>query len=373
MGCRSPRYTRPSRPWVSRGATPPVTPRTRTVDWAAEPACRKYGPPSHPPLLTTHSDAMPQPPRFAGLDVSKDYLDVAVTGGLHRRFAYDPEGINLLIGELLPLRPELVVVEATGGYEHAVAAEFTTAGLAVAVVNPRQVRDFARATGRLAKTDRLDAEVLALFAERVRPEPRPLPEPAARELAALVLRRRQLTEMLTAERNRLRSAVGVAREDVAVHVAFLEGRLRGVDGVLRAAIEASPVWREREQLLRSVPGVGPAVSATLLAELPELGRLTRRQIAALVGVAPLNYDSGSMRGRRMIWGGRITVRNALYMAALVAVRHNEVLRPHYEGLLARGKAKKVALVACMRKLLVWLNAMARDNEPWDAAIHLQPA
>ena len=307
---------------------------------------------------------------FFGLDISQDHLDLADAEGTNGRFRYDDAGTDQLLDRLGAAAVELVVLEATGGLEHAVAGALAAAGFAVAVVNPRQVRDFARATGRLAKTDRIDAHVLALFAERIRPEAHRLPDAAQRALAALVARRRQLRQMLQAEKNRLRRADAVVVADLEAHIAFLEARLAEADRSLRAAIEASPLWRSGDDLLRSVPGIGPVVSATLLAELPELGRLSPKQIAALVGVAPFNCDSGTLRGRRAIWGGRAPVRRALYMAALVGVRFNPVLRRHYERLVGRGKAKKVALVACMRKLLIWLNAIMREGQPWNATVHL---
>ena len=313
---------------------------------------------------------MPTAKAHIGIDVSEGHLDLATSEGAAGRFPYDADGMSRLLDHLAPIEVALVVIEATGGLEHAAAAELAAAGFAVAVVNPRQVRDFARATGRLAKTDRIDAEALALFAERVRPEPRPLQEAQQRAFAALVARRRQLSEMLQQERNRLRRAEGLVRHDLEAHIAFLEGRLGEAQRGLREAIEASPAWRVGDDLLRSVPGIGPAVSATLLAELPELGRLSSKEIAALVGLAPFNRDSGRMRGRRAIWGGRASVRSALYMGALVGVRHNAVLKAHYHQLLVRGKAKEVALVGCMRKLLVWLNAMLRDGKPWNAEVHL---
>lgn len=307
---------------------------------------------------------------YIGIDLSKDYLDAASTETAIGRFAYEADGISRLIEHLSRLEIALVAMEATGGLEHALAAELVAAGFSLAVVNPRQVRDFARAMGRLAKTDQIDAQVLALFAERLRPEARPLKSQEQRTLDALVARRRQLAGMLTQEKNRLPRAAGPVRADLEAHIAFLQNRLEKTDRALREAIEQSPAWRVEDDLLRSMPGIGPVVSATLLAELPELGRLSSKEIAALVGVAPFNGDSGRARGRRAIWGGRASVRCALYMAALVGVRHNPVLRLHYEGLLGRGKAKKVALVACMRKLLIWLNAMMRDGAPWNAEVHL---
>ncbi len=309
---------------------------------------------------------MPAPACFVGIDVAKAALDVAVRPAGERWSAPNDEvGISALVARLRPLAPTLIVLEATGGFETATVAAVAAAGLAVVVANPRQVRDFARATGQLAKTDVLDAQVLALFAERVRPEPRPLPDAAVQALDALLTRRRQLLEMLTAEKNRLGFATAAAvRRDITQHIHWLERRLRDVDGDLEQAIHASPVWRAKEDLLRSVPGVGPVVSRTLLGELPELGTLTHKQIAALVGVAPRACDSGTLRGKRMVWGGRAPVRAALYMAALVAARRNPVIRTFYARLRAAGKPAKVALVACMRKLLTILNAMLRTGTPW---------
>ena len=246
-------------------------------------------------------------------------------------------------------------------------AELGLAGLPVAVVNPRQARDFARATGRLAKTDRLDAQVLAHFAAALRPEPRPLPDAHAQELAALVERRRQIVAMRTAEENRLGvTRVAAVRVRIQAHLAWLEADLGEIDGDLRQQLRASPLWREQDDLLQSVPGIGPILSLTLLAELPELGRLTHAQIAALVGVAPLNRDSGTLRGRRSVWGGRRAVRTVLYIGTLRATRCNPTIRPFYQRLLAAGKAKKVALVACMHKLLTILNAMVKHHTPWQA-------
>ena len=244
------------------------------------------------------------------------------------------------------------------------AAALASAGLPVAIVNPRQVRDFARATGVLAKTDRIDATTLALFAERIRPEVRPLPDAVAEELTALVTRRRQILEMLLSERNRLRLASAAVRRGIEKHIRWLEHQLQDTDQDLERRVQASPLWRAKDDLLRSVPGIGPTTARTLLAELPELGRLDRREIAALVGVAPFNRDSGTLRGRRVIWGGRAAVRRTLYMATLAATRCNPLLRAFYLRLRERGKPAKLALVACMRKLLTILNAMLRDQQPW---------
>lgn len=308
---------------------------------------------------------MTAPACFVGIDVSKATLDVAVRpeGGAWS-CGNDEAGIAALLARVQPLAPALIVLEATGGFEVAVAAALATAGLSVVVANPRQVRDFAKATGQLAKTDALDAQVLALFAERVRPEPRPLPDAAVRGLDALLTRRRQLLEMRTAEHNRLGFAAGAVRRDITAHIRWLDRRLRDVDSDLDQAIRRSPVWQAKEDLLRSVPGVGPVVSRTLLGELPELGTLTRKQIAALVGVAPRARDSGTLRGKRMVWGGRSSVRAVLYMGTLVATQRNPVIRAFYQRLQAAGKAKKVALVACIRKLLTILNAMVRSNSYW---------
>jgi transposase len=308
---------------------------------------------------------MTAPACFVGIDVAKATLDVAVRPAGERWSAPNDEaGIGALVTRLRPLTPALIVLEATGGFETAAVAALAAAGLPVVVANPRQVRDFARATGQLAKTDALDAQVLALFAERVRPELRPLPDAAVQALDALLTRRRQLLEMLVAEQNRLGFAAAAVRRDITQHIHWLQRRLHDVDGDLEQTIRGSPVWRAKEDLLRSVPGVGPVVSRTLLGELPELGTLTHKQIAALVGVAPRACDSGTLRGKRMVWGGRAPVRAALYMGALVATRCNPVIRAFYARLRAAGKPAKVALVACMRKLLTILNAILRTGTPW---------
>jgi transposase len=304
-------------------------------------------------------------PLYVGLDVSKQHLDLAFEPARTlRRVPHTDEGIATLVTELRPLAPTLIVLEATGGYETDVATALALAGLPVTLVNPRQVRDFARALGRLAKTDALDAQVLALFAARVRPEPRPLPDEAHQALAALVTRRRQLVDMLTAERFRLSLAKGPIRRDVQAHIHWLEQRVKHTNQDLRAALKTSPLWQAATRLLQSVPGIGPTTAAVLIADLPELGRLTRQQLAALVGVAPLNHDSGHHHGIRTIWGGRAQVRCALYMATLVATRYNPVIRAFYRHLLAVGKPKRVALVASMRKLLTILNAMIKAQQPW---------
>jgi len=306
---------------------------------------------------------------FIGIDVAKDRLDAHVRpGGEAFAVARDGEGVAALVERLKESGPQLIVLEATGGFEQVVAAGLAGAGLPVVVVNPRQIRDFARALGRLAKTDRIDAEVIALFAERVRPELRPLPDDQARELDELVTRRRQVIEMMVAEGNRARRLTSRRlQKRIARHQAVLQKELTEIERELDDTIRKSPIWRETEDLLKSVPGIGNATARTLIAELPELGSLDRRKIAALVGLAPFNRDSGTLRGRRMIAGGRAPVRAALYMAALVASRRNPVIRAFYQRLLAAGKPKKLALTACMRKLLTILNAIVRDRSPWQTA------
>lgn len=279
--------------------------------------------------------------------------------------ARDASGLAALVERLVGLRPELVVLEATGGFEVTVAAALAAAGLPLAVVNPRQIRDFARATGRLAKTDRLDALAIARFAEAVRPQPRPLPDAAARRLGELVARRRQLVEMLTSERQRRRqlNEPRLVRR-LEAHLAWLQRELAAIESDLGDAVRASPAWRASEDLLASVPGIGQISARTLIAELPELGRLDRRQIASLVGVAPVNRDSGTFRGRRMVMGGRASVRTALYMPTLTAIRRNPAIKALYDRLTARGKPAKVAITACIRKLLTILNAILKSQTPW---------
>ncbi len=302
---------------------------------------------------------------FIGIDVARDRLDLAVRPtGEPWQVANDPAGHAALVARLRARRPRVIVLEATGGLERPLLAALGGAGLPVVAVNPRQVRDFARARGTLAKTDALDAQVLAHFAAAVQPPVRPLPTAATQQLAALVTRRRQLLVMRVAEQNRRASAPPAIRADIDAHLAWLRQALTAVDADLHQAIQANPRWRAQEDLLRGVPGVGPVASVTLLAELPELGTLNRKQIAALVGVAPLNRDSGTWRGHRSIWGGRAAVRAALYMAALVGSRHNPVLRAFYQRLVAAGKPKKVALTACMRKLLTICNAMLKHQTRW---------
>ena len=309
--------------------------------------------------------------RFVGIDVSKAQLDVAVRPtGKRWTLPYDQTGIEGLIPQIVDLEPALVLLEATGGLELplvaalAALAALAAAALPVAVVNPRQVRDFAKATGTLAKTDTLDAGVLAHFADAVRPEVRPLKDAETQVLNSLTARRHQVMTMLVSEKNRLGTAIGAVSPRIEAHIAWLEQELSDLDKGLRQTLRRSPVWREKDDLLRTVPGVGEQLSLTLLANLPELGTLNRRQIAALVGVAPYNRDSGTLRGKRAVWGGRSRVRAVLYMGALVASRHNPAIRDFYQRLLAAGKPKKVALVASMRKLLVILNGMLKHGSPW---------
>lgn len=302
---------------------------------------------------------------FVGIDVAKAHLDIAVLPeGRCWRAAHDETGIEGLIAQLRAVAAEAIIVEASGGLEIALSAALVGAQLPVVVVNARQVRDFAKATGRLAKTDALDAQLLARFGQAVRPEPRPLKDAQTRALSDLVVRRRQLVGMLVAEQNRLATASAAVRQDIRAHIRWLQQRLDDLDGELRRSVQDSPAWRAREALLRTVPGIGPVAALSLLAELPELGTLNRRQIAALAGVAPFNCDSGQHRGQRHVWGGRAALRAVLYMATLAAVRWNPSLRAFYTRLRAAGKPAKVALTAGMRKLLTILNAMVRTGTPW---------
>ncbi len=314
---------------------------------------------------------MESSPVFAGVDVSKARLDVACSDSDETwSVSNAPDGIARLVQRFQEIGPALVVMEATGGFEVAAAADLTAASIPVVIANPRQVRDFAKSTGQLAKTDAIDAHVLALFAERVRSPVRPLPDEAARALDAIVGRRRQIIDMLTAEKNRLGFALPAVQKGIRKHIRWLERQLSDVDSDLDDLIRNSPVWRAKSDLLRDVPGVGPNLARTLIAELPELGRLSNKEIASLVGVAPLARDSGLFRGKRMIWGGRASVRSALYMSIWSASKWNPVIRVFYRRLRRRGKPPKVAQVACMRKLLIILNAMLRDGRPWDPSIPL---
>jgi transposase len=304
---------------------------------------------------------------FVGIDVSKAVLDIAVSPtGEAWSVPNSTEGVQQLVGKLGELSPRLILLEATGGLERRAIAALAGAALPVVAVNPRQVRDFAKATGQLAKTDAIDAAVLALFADRIRPEVRALRDEETQELGALVVRRRQVVDMITAEKNRLSAEPPSKRVRTAIGktIKWLQKQLEEIDSDLDSAVKGSSVWREKDDLLQSVPGVGKVLSRTLLSLVPELGTLGSKQLAALVGVAPLNRDSGQQRGRRTVWGGRAQVRAVLYMGALVAARCNPIIRAFHARLIASGKLPKVALVACMRKLLTILNAIVRDRTPW---------
>lgn len=305
-------------------------------------------------------------PLFIGIDICKARLDIADdTEAMSWSVAHDEAGITSLVARLQSLHPTLIVMEATGGLETFLYAALTTAGLPAVVINPRQVRDFGKALGTLAKTDALDARILARFGAALQPTVRPMKDTTAQELTALVTRRRQLLSMLTAEKTRLQQAPQWIRQDITAHIAALETRLKKIEGHIGKLIHTTPGWKETDSLLRGVPGVGLILSINLLSSLTELGTLNRREIATLVGVAPLNQDSGTWRGRRRIWGGRAQIRAALYMAALSASRHNPVIQPFYQRLIAKGKKPKVALTACMRKLLVILNTMVKTQTAWN--------
>lgn len=304
-------------------------------------------------------------PVYVGMDVSKATIDICASEDEAWQVANDDRSMDQLCARIAALRPALVVLEATGGYELRAAGALAAAHLPVAVVNPRQVRSYARSVGQLAKTDRIDARILVRFAAAVRPEPRPLPDAETNELEALITRRRQLVAMITAEQTRLGMAAPITRKQIKAHVAWLRRQLAKVDADIGGMVRQSPLWRAKDDLLQTVPGIGDITSRTLLALLPELGTLNHKQIAALVGVAPFNRDSGTLRGRRRIWGGRARVRTALYMAALVGTQRNPILKAFYHRLRDAGKPAKVALVACMRKLLIIVNAMVRDGRTWD--------
>lgn len=303
--------------------------------------------------------------RFVGIDVSKAMLEVAVRpSGERWSVANEEAGVRELTSAIEKIAPALVVVEATGGMQTMVVAELAAAGLPVAVVNPRQARDFAKATGRLAKTDAIDADVLASFGQAIRPKVREFKDEQTQLLTALMSRRRQIVDMLTAEKNRLSSAPKAVRKEIRKHIEWLESRLKAMDGQISDSIRENPAWREKDLILRSAPGVGPVLSVSLLAGLPELGKLNRQKLSALVGVAPLNDDSGKHRGTRRVWGGRAQVRAVLYMAAVSASRANPVIRAFYKRLVAAGKKPKVALTACMRRLLCILNTMIKNGTRW---------
>ncbi len=309
---------------------------------------------------------------YVGVDVAKGTLDVAVTDSEEaRQFANNAKGISQAVSYIAGLKPAMIILEATGNLEMPLAAALQADRLPVVVINPRQVRDFARATGALAKTDTIDARILALFGARVKPQIRPLPDKKARDMRSLLTRRRQLVEMLTSEHNRVLQADEEVRPGIEAHIEWLKETISEMDEDIEDRIRRSPSWREKDSLLKSVPGVGKVVSTAILIELPELGKLNRRKIAALVGVAPLNRDSGTMRGKRTVWGGRAKLRSTLYMAALVASRRNPIITAFYQRLLDAGKAKKVALVACMRKLLTILNSMMRTMTAWQPQVVLK--
>jgi transposase len=360
----------PRAPWASEPVPEPGAP---SVVSSGNPNGRPGRRPKASPHLQGRvmDQAPPSAPLFVGIDVAKDRLDVHLRPtGVAFALPRDAAGLERLVARLAALGPDLtlVVLEATGGFEVAVAAALAGAGLPLAVVNPRQIRAFARALGRLAKTDRLDAEAIALFAERVRPPARPMADADARALAALVARRRQVVGMIGMEANRQRQAEAPrVRRTIEATLATLRAALAELDREIDDTLRHSPVWREAEELLTSVPGIGGVTARTLIAELPELGGLDRRRLAALVGVAPINRDSGRWRGHRAIAGGRTSVRTVLYMATLTAIRWNPVLKAHYAQLVARGRPKEVALIACLRRLLGILNAILRDQKPWQAA------
>jgi transposase len=305
---------------------------------------------------------------YVGIDVAQDQLDIATTADQTWSVKHHPRAMAALARRLQKLSPARIIVESSGKLEQELVVVLAEAKLPVVVVNPRQVRDFAKATGVLAKTDRIDARILARFGEAVKPEVRELPDAQARDLMALVARRRQLHQMLRAERHRLLRVARPLKKSLEQHIAYLEKQLAKLDEDLHDAIRQTPIWQESFDLLQSVPGIGPTTAATMIAELPELGRLSRHEIAALVGVAPFNRDSGKWKGKRSTWGGRSSVRSALYMATLVATQYNAYIRAYYQQLLARGKAKKTALVACMRKLIVILNTMLKNHQPWNPKI-----
>jgi transposase len=303
--------------------------------------------------------------RFIGIDVSKKQLDVALRpDGKSWSTGYGEEEVNSLVKQLLDLAPTLIVLEATGGLETKLVSALAAIGLPVVVVNPRQIRDFAKATGKLAKTDAIDADVIAHFGEAIRPKVRPLKDEQTQLLTDLLARRRQLVEMLAAEKKRLQQSTKNVQKSIQQHIQWLEKRIKDIDGDLQKLIKETPIWAKRDKILQSTPGVGPVLSIALLGLVPELGLLNREKIAALVGVAPFNCDSGEHKGKRRIWGGRASVRSVLYMAALSSVRHNPVIKHYYNRLIAAGKPFKVAITACMRKLLVILNSMVKSQTVW---------
>ena len=303
--------------------------------------------------------------QWVGIDVCQKYLDVHVRPSSQSfQLNNDRVGIGKLISILAKIKPELIVLEATGGMEIDAAIQLTEVGLAVAVINPRQARDFAKATGAIAKTDAIDARVLAHFADAIRPEVRQISDESSRQLEELVARRRQISDMITAEKNRRRGKTNSVQSDINEHIEWLEKRLQEIESQIKSAISVNPDWQQKMDLLTSVPGIGDVVAVTLISSLPELGTISHKSISYLVGVAPLNRDSGKFRGKRRIWGGRAKIRCVLYMAALVAIRFNPAIKAFYERLLQKGKLKKVAITACMHKLLIFLNAMMKKNQAW---------
>jgi transposase len=306
---------------------------------------------------------------FIGIDVSKDHLDIAIRPIQEKlRVLNNDEGVHIVVERLRQLNPVLIVLEATGRYHRLVLGQLLAAGLPAIAINPRQARDFAGATGQLAKTDRIDAQVLAEFAEKIRPELRSMPDEATQELEALSTRRRQLVGILSSEKNRIHTAPKAVRPRIQKHIHWLEKEILQLEKELDRRIRSSPAWREKEDLLRTCKGIGPVTTQTMLSCLPELGTLSGRRISALVGVAPFADDTGNYKGKRRIRGGRLDVRAVLYMATLAAIRHNHVIRDFHRRLIAAGKAKKVAITACMRKLLITLNALVRDKKPWQPEV-----
>lgn len=302
---------------------------------------------------------------YVGIDVSKDQLDVfSLFDNTASQYAHTDTGITALVNQVNTIPQGVVIVEATGGLEMPLVQSLATCGIAVIVINPRQVRDFAKATGRLAKTDKLDAHIIACFGAAVKPEPRALKDHQTLALSALISRRQQLMEMLIAEQNRLRTATKLVQAQLTVHIDWLKKSIKDIDRDRGQLIKSSPLWQAKADLLRTAPGIGPVASASLIADLPELGQLNRREIAALAGLAPFNRDSGTQRGRRCIWGGRAQLRSTLYMATLTATRCNPLIKPFYQKLIQAGKPHKVAITACMRKLIVILNTMMKNQTPW---------
>lgn len=342
----------------------PINETARTVEGAIKPAFRKDG------RALKKEGTVDKGQVSVGIDVSKDKLDVAVVPGEECWVsANDEEGIGGLVKRLRRVRPAFIIIEATGGYEAAVAGALASAGLPVSVMNPAHVRNYAKATGKIAKTDTMDSLILAHFGLAMRPEARPLKDEQTRELAAVLARRRQLVDMLTMEKNRIRNASRAVQASLKKNIAWLEGQIKELDDQLKGSLKGNGVWREQDEVVQSVPGVGRISSITFLACLPELGKLNRKQIASLAGVAPFNRDSGKRTGKRMVFGGRSDVRSVLYMAAVAAIRFNPVIKEFHDRLIASGKAPKVAITACMRKLLTILNVMVRTGSRWELKAH----